>query len=187
MGLKRKTLFDSNNYMEIIADLLKITIPAVIVLYGMFLSVKSLLKNDYDKKLIELQGKKMQITLPLRLQAYERMALFLERITPNNLITRLNDNSYTNEEMRIVLINEIRNEFNHNFSQQVYISSEAWEYIRTATERVISAINDASSGTEPTGQSMALIKRVFEGVINANDDYTSAALEVLKKEIKALF
>ncbi len=115
------------------------------------------------------------------------MALFLERITPNNLITRLNDNSYTNEEMRIVLINEIRNEFNHNFSQQVYISPEAWAQIRTATERVISAINDASSGTEPSGQSMALIKRVFEGVINANDDYTSEALEVLKREVKALF
>lgn len=173
--------------MEILADLLKITIPAALVLYGMFLSVKSLLKNDHDKKLIELQGKKMQITLPLRLQAYERMALFLERITPNNLITRLNDNSYTNEEMRIVLISEIRNEFNHNFSQQVYISPKAWVQIKTATERVISAINDASSGTEAGGQSIALIKRVFEGIINANDDYTGEALEFLKAEVKELF
>jgi len=172
--------------MELIAELLKISIPAALVLYGMFLTVRSFLRKDFEKKLLEVQSKKIDIVLPLKLQAYERMALFLERITPNQLITRLNDNSYTVEDLRIVLISEIRQELNYNFSQQIYMSHEAWVAVKAASESIFSLINESAAGLEKTAPGFELVRKIFETVMAQNDDFTSQALIFLKNEARAL-
>ena len=77
--------------MEYITDLIQLIVPAALVLYAMYLVIKSFLQKDFDKRLIELKIKNSETVLPLRLQAYERMALFLERISPNNMLLRMAD------------------------------------------------------------------------------------------------
>jgi hypothetical protein len=173
--------------MEFITELLKITIPAALVLYGMYLAVQSFLRKDYEQKLLESRHKQKEITVPIRLQAYERMVLFLERITPSNLLPRLNDNSYKVAELQQLMLSEIRNEFAHNFSQQLYMSEEAWHLIRSSMERLCSAISDAGANLPPDAPAMELVRKLVEHLIHQNDDFTADALAFLKKEAKTIF
>ena len=75
--------------MQSIIELLKILIPAAAVLYGMYLTIQTILQKQFEQKELDIKVKTIEITTPIRLQAYERMSLFLERITPANLLIRL--------------------------------------------------------------------------------------------------
>ena len=120
--------------MEIIIEFAKLLLPAAAVLYAMYLTTKSFLDREMTQKLVDIKLKNTDTILPIRLQAYERICLFLERITPNNLIIRLNQANFTAREFQQVLLSEIRQEYNHNVTQQVYVSDEAWELVASAKE-----------------------------------------------------
>ncbi len=170
--------------MEILTELLKIVIPAGIVLYGMYLTVRTFLNKDFERRLVELKAKYIDVTLPLRLQAYERMALFLERISAPNLLMRLNDSELTAVQLQSILLEEIRSEFAHNFSQQVYMSDEAWEKIRTAMDNMVAMINDSASEVAPDEPGIKLAKAIVSNIIAQNDDITGNALKFLKAEVR---
>ncbi len=173
--------------MENLIDFFKLLAPAAIVLYGMFLVTKSFLNKDFNTKLIELKLKHFDTTIHIRLQAYERMALFLERITPTNLLPRVNENEYIVAQLHAILLNEIRQEFNYNLSQQIYLSDATWQKIRTATENVTALVNDAASELPPEAPSLELVKKIFETVILSKDMVTNDALISLKSEAQVLF
>jgi hypothetical protein len=176
-----------NPIIEAFIDFTKILLPAALVLYGMYLTTKSFLSKDFDKKLLELKIKHFDTTVHIRLQAYERMALYLERITPTNLLTRLNDNDYPAAQLHAILLMEIRQEYNYNLSQQIYMSDEVWQKIRTATDQVTSAINDAASEVVPEAPSIELVKKIFEIVITGGSNFTNDALFALKAEAHVMF
>lgn len=77
--------------MEYVIELLKIILPAGLVIYGMYLVVVSFLSKERESKLVELKTKNSQVVMPIRLQAGERLCLLLERLTPNNLVRRVNN------------------------------------------------------------------------------------------------
>ena len=81
--------------MEYLVDLLKLILPAGVVLYGMYLVVMSFLSKEREKMLVELKSQHTESILPLRLQAAERICLLLERITPNNLVRRSNPTEFS--------------------------------------------------------------------------------------------
>ena len=139
------------------------------------------------EKQLENRSKKLEITLPIRLQAYERMCLFLERISPNNLIVRLNGSATQAIEFQQILMHEVREEFNHNLSQQVYMSHEAWEKIRGAQQEVITLINQAASEVAPDAPPLDLAKKIFEKIIQENRNPTASALKFVKEEIQQEF
>src|SRR5438477_1949055 len=117
---------------ELLLDLLKITVPALMLLAGMYFLVKTYVDRDYRLRLLELRMKNAETVLPIRLQAYERMCLFLERITPSNLLIRVSGSGQTASDYHRMLINDIRNEYNHNLSQQIYMTDKTWEMIQSA-------------------------------------------------------
>jgi hypothetical protein len=173
--------------MEIFADFIKILLPAAIVLYAMFLTVRAFLNKELERKLVEVKIRSTEVVLPVRLQAYERMCLFLERISPNNLILRLNNDVFSATELHHVLLSEIREEYNHNVSQQVYMSDEAWNQVRSAMEEIISIINNAAGQVPTEGRSMDLAKAIFEIIIQQELNPTSKALRFVKDEIRQSF
>jgi hypothetical protein len=173
--------------MELLIDLVKIVLPSALVLYGMYLTVKSFLSKDFDNQLIKLKAKNTEVTLPLRLQAYERMSLFLERMTPNNLLIRLNDVNYNVGELQEILLFEIRQEFNHNLSQQIYMSDEAWQQIKDAIENLMAVINDCASELKKDEPSLQLVKKIFSKIIENQNDITSNALRFIKNEVRNYF
>ncbi|WP_028522397.1 DUF7935 family protein [Runella limosa] len=173
--------------MEIVTDLLKIILPSSLVLYAMYLTVTAFLKKQLTEKEVELQRKNVEIALPIRLQAYERMCLFLERITPNNLLIRTNGVATQAIEFQQILLHEVREEFNHNLSQQVYMSHDAWEHVRSAQQEVITLINQAAAEVKPDAAPIDLSKKIFEKIVQENRNPTALALKFVKDEIQREF
>ncbi len=173
--------------MDALIEFGKILIPASVVLYAVFLIVRSFIHKDIDMKKLEVRGKAIETVLPNRLHAYERMTLFLERMSPNNLLVRLNTGSIPAKDFHHLLLAEVRNEYNHNVSQQIYISEEVWELIRNAKEDLIVNINDAASEMTDGSSSLDLSKKIFEKTMGKSVDPLAHALVELKREAHRIF
>ncbi|MBL7834087.1 MAG: hypothetical protein JNK18_09035 [Cyclobacteriaceae bacterium] len=173
--------------MDAAVDLAKILLPALLVLYAAYLLIRSFLAKEIELKKLEIRGRSIETVLPLRLQAYERMCLFLERISPQNMLVRLNVGLIPFKEFQQMLLNEIRNEYNHNVSQQVFMTEGVWENIKNAKEDLVLTINDAASEMTPDSSSLDLSKKIFERYINKPIDPVAHALTELKREIQITF
>jgi hypothetical protein len=173
--------------MEILIEFGKLLIPALLVLYAMYLTVKSVLEKDIEKKEVDLKIKNYETILPLRLQAYERIALLLERITPNNIMLRLNKPGLSAKEFQIILVREIRDEYNHNLSQQIYIDDKTWVLVRKAIEDTINLINQSAMNLKEEARAMDLTKAVFADIMQNEVDSVEHALGQLKKEVSQFY
>jgi hypothetical protein len=123
----------------------------------------------------------------LRLQAYERIALLLERTSPHQLVLRLNNPVYTVAQFQQQMVHEIREELNHNLSQQIYVSPEAWALTRQAIEETISLINTSGQGLPTERPSLELAKAIFEQLILREKAPNEDALRQVKEEVASLF
>lgn len=173
--------------MEALIDLVKIVVPASIVLYAVYLMVRSFIIKEIELKKLEIRSRSIETVLPVRLQAYERMTLFLERTAPQNLLIRLNSPGLSSRDFHKMLLDEIRSEYNHNVSQQVYISEAVWTQIKNAKEDLTLMINEASAQVPPDASSIDLAKRIFEVALDKKVDPIGHALSELKKEIQQTF
>jgi hypothetical protein len=173
--------------MEVLIEYGKILLPAAIVLYAMYLLVRSFIIKEIEVKKLEIRTRSIETILPNRLQAYERMCLFLERISPPNLLLRLNNPGYSARDFHKLLLDEIRNEYNHNVAQQIYISEDVWSMIKNAKEDLTILINEASSTMSPEATSLDLARRIFELALEKKVEPIGHALSELKKEIQQTF
>ncbi|TDQ18405.1 hypothetical protein DFQ04_0204 [Algoriphagus boseongensis] len=173
--------------MEYFLELLKLILPAGAVLYGMYLVVMSFLSKEREKMLVDLKTQNTQTILPIRLQAAERLCLLLERITPNNLVRRSNPSQFLAAELHPMLLNEVREEFNHNLSQQVYFSDKTWEAVRRAVEEVVTIINLSRQSLESEASGMDLAKAIFALSLERKNDAISYALKEVKSEVQLYF
>ncbi|WP_439880197.1 hypothetical protein ACSX1A_13650 [Pontibacter sp. MBLB2868] len=168
-------------------ELIKISLPALIVAVAMYYLIKKHYERDYQMRLLELRKKNTDVVLPIRLQAYERVVLLLERITPSNLLLRVSAAGQTAAEYHRILLSEIRNEFNHNMSQQVYMTEQAWQQVQHAREDVVNLINRTFQELPQNAKGTELAKRVLENVLNSETDPTARALSYVKQEIGQVF
>ncbi len=168
-------------------EILKYTLPAIIVLLATILIIKQMIKNDQGKRNAEIVTKNQEVVTPVRLQAYERLTLLLERISPESLIMRTNKPNLNASQMQAELLNTIRAEFDHNVSQQIYVSSQVWEMIKNARAKIIQLINTAASRVKPDAPALELSKKILEDLMVIEKSPTSFALEFLKKEIMQLY
>lgn len=174
--------------MEQLLEWIKYIIPAGLVLLAVYLVVRAFLNREFEKLALEVRHKNQEIVLPARLQAYERICLFLERISPNNIVVRVRDQNDSAALFQQKLLAEIRNEFNHNLSQQVYMSDKSWTLVKGAMENVVSIINNAASKVDrEKGMSIDLAKVIFETMVERNEDPVAHALKHLKMEIQEVF
>lgn len=173
--------------MEVLLELLKIIVPAALVLYAVYLIVKSFLDKELQKQVVATRDKNTEIVLPIRLQAYERMVLFLERITPNSLLRRVSAADLNAQELQHVLVNEIREEFSHNLAQQVYMSDQSWQAIRQAMEEVVSLVNQSAEGLAADARGIELRRRILQRLVDEGREPVAPALKAVKDEIRQLF
>ena len=125
--------------------------------------------------------------LPLRLQACERFVLFLERIHPSNLVMRLSSPDLTAAQLQLLLVRTIREEFEYNLSQQLYVSQNSWELIKNAKEETIAMVNNASSGLDENAMSSALVKKIFDLAVTRGKLPVETALDEIKSELRKMF
>ncbi|MDD3721178.1 MAG: hypothetical protein PHW92_01640 [Lutibacter sp.] len=167
-----------------IVELLSYTIPSIvtgIVAYYFFLAHTN---NEERKMRLSLLRENQKQSLPIKLQAYERMALFLERINPSKLVLRItsvnNDiNAYSQS-----LINTIEQEFEHNLTQQIYISEKCWSVIMAAKNTTILIIQKAGE-EEPVNNVQELREAIIKRILNSSAPSTTA-LAFIKEEVRNL-
>lgn len=173
--------------MDDFLDILKYILPSTIV----FLAVYFVLKKHLDVQLKAqvIKGKQNQqgTVMPIRLQAYERMVLLLERITPQNMVMRVNSNTSTAGQLHQELLAAIRAEYEHNLTQQVYISKGAWEAVKRSKEETIKLINIAASKVNDNAKGVELSKMLLEMSMQLEKMPTQVAIDFIKEEVRSFF
>jgi hypothetical protein len=169
--------------MEVIYDILKITIPALLVFLTAWVLIRNLIKNDQDKRRQELVLQSSRTVTPIKLQAYERIVLFLERISLESLLVRVSSSGMTAGQLHSALLTTIRSEFEHNLSQQIYMSPQAWEVVRNARSNMIKIINAEFEKAPSPSTSMEFSTRLFATIMEMEKEPTRAAIDYLKGEV----
>ena len=154
-------------------------LAAIVALYKMWfnhvLQLKSMEKNKDA----------MGVVLPLRLQAYERMALFLERIEPNQLVMRIHSQGLTVGQEQNLLLTAIRSEFEHNLSQQIYISTPVWNKVSDAKEDIIDIINAVAGTFDANADSLLFAEALLTAA--AEKPVVQQAMALLKADVQKLY
>jgi len=173
---------------ESILEILKYTLPSVIVFLTAFFVLKSFFNNEMKKLEQQIRSESRKDTLPLRLQAYERLSVFLERISPVNLIPRTIQPGMNAQMLKQALVQAIRMEYEHNVSQQIYVSTNVWRTVSIVKDEIIKDVNVLSASLPPDAPAKELSKRILEHYLESEHVLpTQQALDLLKVEVKKLF
>lgn len=170
-----------------ITDFLMYLAPSLLVFFTAWMLIKRFLEREQRLKLVEARFNVQRDVLPLRLQAYERLAIYLERISPNVLLVNQYRAGMSVQEFQQTLLEVIRTEFEHNFSQQIYISAPIWTIVRNTKEEVARLINTAASSLDAEAPAYQLSKKVFDTMLEKEEFPTQRALTILKSEVAQLF
>tara|TARA_R110002073_G_scaffold138424_2_gene288048 strand:+ start:20026 stop:20547 length:522 start_codon:yes stop_codon:yes gene_type:complete len=171
--------------VEKIFEVFLYAVPALITGLIAYYFFKEHTKNEDGRRRFLLHKDIQVNTLPIRLQAYERMALFLERITPSKLLIRTKPTSSDEDTYESLLVATIEQEFEHNLSQQIYISDDCWNIIVAAKNATIQLIRKAGL-LEKTGTADKLREVILTEMMEKRAP-SDAALAFIKKEVGDLW
>ena len=159
-------------------------LPAVIVFLTAWYILKEFFKQEERKRHLGLLEEKQKLSLPVRLQAYERIVLFLERISPGNLVMRVHKPEMNVKQFQQMLVKIIRDEYDHNLSQQLYVSHEAWELVKSAKEEMVRQINISAAKQDENAPAAELSKSLLE--MSIDKLATRKALNYIKTEARKI-
>lgn len=157
-------------------------LPAVIVGLVSFYFFQMHMRNEERRRQFLIRQENQKKSLPHKLQAYERMALFLERISLGKLLTRIKPSSGDKENYKNQLIHTIEMEFEHNLAQQIYLSAECWNVIKTTKNATIGMIRKAEKKEEV--ETADKLREVLLTDLMDQPAPTDAALDFIKKEVR---
>jgi hypothetical protein len=173
--------------METILEILKYILPSLVVFLTAYFLIKSYLNYRQNNDKLQLRKKDQEIILPLRLQSYERMILFLERISPVQAIFRVRKQDMSPAQLQASLVQSIREEYEHNIAQQIYISQEGWNMVRNAREEVTRQINTAFINLGDDANANDLAQMILESWGQTEKNPVQSAIDFLKNEVRQLF
>ena len=159
---------------------LGLTIPSIVVLVATYLMFKQYFAHQLQTYMLRSKKTREQITLPLKLQAYERLLLLCERIELADLILRLKSPGASSGELRAALIMGIQQEYEHNLTQQLYVSDELWQIMLMAKNRTMDLISEASVTAGPGKPGEELVSALFQLV----SQETQLPSQIAKRAIK---
>ncbi len=175
--------------MDITLQIIMSIVPAAIV----FLTTALFLKKQSEKELRRMQleinrkSKKGGNFLSERMEAYQRTILLLERIHPNSLVMRVHNPGLPAKAFQADLIAAVREEFEHNVTQQLFVSPAGWDMLKKAKDETVKIINIAGEKMNDTSMATDLAGKIFEIVGEVGDLPSEIAVEYLKKEFQELF
>lgn len=167
-----------------LAILVSTSISIIIIVY-LFLKRQS--QKEQVNLEVELKKQRQEFFLPNRVDAYERAILLMERLHPNSLVMRLNNPGLPATIMHAEFLKTIREEFDHNITQQLFISPIAWKLLRDSKEELVKLINLAASQVQDNATAIELSAKIFELVAQLEKLPSEVATEFLKKEFQELF
>jgi hypothetical protein len=173
--------------MDALLQIALIILPAG----GILLTAIYFLRRETSKEMlnmqIDLRKQRQEFFLPNRVEAYQRAVLLMERIHPNSLVMRLHNPGMPAKALQADFLKAIREEYDHNVAQQLFISPQAWQMVKNSKEETIKIINIAGNQMQATSTGMELSAKIFELVAEIGQLPSEITVELLKKELQDLF
>ncbi len=177
----------NNVEMDNILEILKYTVPSIVAVGGAILVVKAFIDKETSLRKHEYVMNNQKTMTPIVLQAYERVIMFLARISPANLITRMQEPGMTSKQLQLAMLKQIRAEFEHNISQQIYITGETWDLVKNSKESLIKLINVAANDMPDDAGAMQLSKAILDVYLKVENPPIEMAMDKIKKEFHENF
>lgn len=171
----------------LVMQVLNFLIPSLIVFGVTYYLIDKLLSEQRKIRLLELKKTHVKEITPIKLQAYERLTMYLDRISPENLVVRFSKSGQSAAQLRNELIQSVSTEYNHNISQQIYVSDDAWTMIKAVRDQILNVIEDCYRDCTDQDSGPDLGKKILTKLISENYNGTQRAIELLKKEIEIVF
>lgn len=168
-------------------DIVKYSLSGICVFFIAYLVIRPYLDQQLKFRLLDLKKDSLGTLLPLRLQAYERLILLVERINPVNLLLRTNASGLTLAEYQQILKAEIRNEFQHNTTQQLYVSGSAWSTVSKIKEDTLVLINNCAQSLSPDAPAIELSKLILNHLSSLENNPYESATQVIKGDVQQMF
>ncbi len=175
------------DWLDFTLDVVKIVLPSLAVFGAVYYVLKQYLDNEFRKSQLELRKHTRKDTMPVKMQAYERMILFLDRITPSNMVVRMTDPSHSAAQLKNTLVSAINEEYNHNIAQQLYISPQGWQVVKVVKDQVLAIISHCYKEMDSDAGAVDLSKAILDYIIKSEESPTDKGIDFLKKEFKLVF
>ena len=173
--------------METFWRIFELILPTLIVVGVVIWMLSRQFDEEEKRRRYQLFRENQKNVTPMRFTAYERLVLLLERISPESMLVRLQDDTMTSIQFHAALLTAVRAEFEHNVSQQVYVSDEAWTIVKNAKESIVQLINSCAAAVPPGNPSIDLAKTILATYEAAEESPTGLAISFLKQEVKQYF
>jgi len=173
--------------IDIVIDLLKLIIPAAIVFFVGHYFISKFFNQERERRDHEMKKLKFDNISPLKIQAYERLTIFLDRITPENLILRNAAKDLNATQFKHKMVRAVQEEFNHNISQQLYISDQSWTMIKLAMEYVLGTIEACYKVLPENSKGTDLGKAILIELQSRDKKPVQGAIAFLKKEVELVY
>lgn len=172
---------------KILTDAAVLVVGGVVTVSAAYYLIKDDIRTYFRLKFAEHKKEENPQLLSLRLQAHERLIVFIERINPSNLFIRLHQQSLSVQEFQAILLNEIRVEYQHNVSQQLYISTATWNVVKQLKEDTIAMINNGVKSLAQDAAGVDLSRKVLQHMTEIENNPYDLTLDLIKKDIHQLF
>ncbi|MCF8416924.1 MAG: hypothetical protein K9G40_11820 [Crocinitomicaceae bacterium] len=173
--------------MDVVLQIALIIFPAGAVLLTTIFFLRKETNKEVRIAQIELKKQRQEYFLPNRVEAYQRALLLMERIHPGSLVMRLHNAGLPAKALQAEFLKAIREEYDHNVAQQLFISPLAWQMVKDSKEETIKIINIAGNQMQATSTGIDLSSKIFEIVAEIGQLPTEITVEYLKKELQELF
>lgn len=178
---------NNNEVLNTFLEIMKFVIPSVLVFLIAYKLLHKFMNENMERLRIEHTRHQKDKLMPIKLQAYERMILFLERISLQYLIRSQNASDISATSLRFSMISAVNQEYAHNLSQQIYVSNQSWAIIKVVKEEVLTTINQCYEGLSESASGTDLSKAIVDRLVATQNQPTQKAIDFLKAEVKLVF
>ena len=156
----------------------------MMVVFATYIVLKQLYAENDKRRRFDFLRNSAQLITPARLQAYERLTLLLERISPDNLVMRQPCGNMSANLLQTTLLEAIRSEYEHNVSQQLYVGNDVWSMVKNAKEGMLQLVNSCAAQLPANATGIELAQLIIETYNAANETTLDLTLDLLKKEMR---
>lgn len=173
---------------QILLEILKYSLPSAVIAGIVYLFLRHFEKIEKQKLNRQVLQQREKETTPIKIQAYERIVLLLDRITPSNLIMRLRTPDMNAGDLHQLLVFSIRQEYEHNIAQQLYLGANTWQMVTLTKDQIIHDINLIYSQTNREASASEFSRAILQFYIEKNEPMpTQRCIDIVKTEFNSIF
>ena len=173
--------------MEYLFYAVLVIIPSAMVFGVAYYFLNKVNRDQVMAYSADIRKERQKHILPMKVEAYQRMILLLERIHPNSIVMRVHNPAKVATLMQHELLEQISSEFEHNIAQQMFVSPQAWEMVKRSKDEVIQLVHIAGKQMDIDSTATDLSAKLFELSAQVSPFPTEIAIQFLKEEFQAMF